>query len=170
MASPSAYAKARKESSDEVRMVLAFSSSMVLDCSARFHGLSSYQLLIPAGVAGVRVRMRVGVVVLVGVEVNVVVAEGREVQVGRGVRVKVLVDVGEGLETGVRVNNWVIFTRVGPAAGWDIKLISIPKNTRIPNAKKIKTGTKYGCREDELLTMRADYSTAVRNSDSIISI
>ena len=50
-------------------------------------------------------RIKVGVVVLVGRGVSVTVEEGREVQVGRGVNVVVLVLEGVGLEMDVRVNN-----------------------------------------------------------------
>jgi len=59
------------------------------------------------------VRIKVGVVVLVGEGVRVIVEEGRDVQVGRGVRVVVLVDVGVGLEVDERVINGGILVMAG---------------------------------------------------------
>jgi len=63
--------------------------------------------------AGVSVRINVGVEVVVGEGVRVTVEEGRDVQVGRGVRVIVLVVEGVGLEMDVRVNNCGTLVMVG---------------------------------------------------------
>jgi hypothetical protein len=57
--------------------------------------------------------------VLVGIGVFVTVDEGRNVHVGRGVRVIVLVVEGIRLDVGVRVNNCGILVKGGVEDGWD---------------------------------------------------
>jgi hypothetical protein len=117
----------------------------------------------------VRVLIKVGVDVLVGVNVCVAVDEGRRVQVGRGVRVTVLV-----LE-GVRLGAEVMVTKTGVTVGATevgvlvTNRIKTVMNTSNARPKKSNTGTRIGDGFEGPALIELTYSTEARNSARTIS-
>jgi hypothetical protein len=115
------------------------------------------------------VRINVDVLVLVGRGVWVEVNEGRKVQVGRGVRVMVLV-----LE-GVRVGCEVTVTKAGELVGvrlagdWEKYLRDMNKNNTTASPNNNKTGMRRGEGLVEPFAIVLAYSKAARYSESTIS-
>ena len=93
------------------------------------------------------VGIKVEVDVLVRLGVILAVADGRNVQVGRGVNVIVLEAVGEGLAMTVNVDTWVIPVLVGMADWLKKKLTTTPRNNNAPMMNSTITGIRRGERE-----------------------